>query len=526
MLYKAFLVEDEIVAREGIKNNINWQAVGFTFCGEAPDGEIALPLIEQTCPHVLITDIKMPFMDGLQLCRLVKQRLPGIKIIILSGHDEFNYAQEAVKLGVTEYLLKPISVQELQASLSNLAAQLTAEYAEKENLQRLRERAEDNQDFLRQKFLLRLVLEGIPLAEAIAQGRQVGLDLVAQYYQVIFLQIFQSGLTEPFSYQSCRQVQKAVVNLISHNPDVVLFKKDIEELVLLLKSESPEKLAQTAQFITQQLKDALPMPSGCFLAIGAGSCQNRLTNIPKSFIDAISHLQPPPHQTEAFPPLPLADEMSKSVLMSLDRTTPENYLKFGLIRNFNAFFDGYLQPVVIAGQHSYLIKNYIFVDLVLAVAKFVHQLGGVVDIVIPEINHVETLLMNITTFEQLKLETEKIFASAIAFRDALNTNQYGLLIEQAKNYLQAHYTDPDLALTDVAEHVNLSPSHFSTVFSNQTGQTFKEYLTRLRMEQAQTLLKTTTLKAFEIAAAVGYNDAHYFSHAFKKYTGVSPMEFR
>lgn len=526
MLYKAFLVEDEIVTREGIKNNVNWQAVGFTFCGEAPDGEIALPLIEQTCPHVLVTDIKMPFMDGLQLCRLVKQRLPGIKIIILSGHDEFNYAQEAVKLGVTEYLLKPISVQELQTSLSNLAAQLTAEYAEKEDLQRLREQAEDNQDFLRQKFLLRLVLEGIPLAEAIAQGRQVGLDLVAQCYQVVFLQIFRADPAEPFSYQSYRQIEGAVIHLISHNPDVVLFKKDVEELVLLFKGESAEKLAQTAQFTIQQLKSNLPMPPGCFLAIGAGSCQNRLTNIPQSFIDAISHLQPPPHQTGALPSLPLADETSKSALMNLDRTALENYLKFGLIQNFNTFFDGYLQPIATVGQQSYLIKNYIFVDLVLAVAKFVHQLGGVVDTVIPEINHVETLLMNITTIEQLKFETEKIFASAIAFRDALNTSQYRLLIGQAKTYLQTHYANPDLALTDVAEYVNLSPSHFSTVFSSQTGQTFKEYLTRLRMEQAQTLLKTTTLKAFEIAAAVGYNDAHYFSHAFKKYTGVSPMEFR
>jgi two-component system response regulator YesN len=103
MLYKVFLVEDEIVAREGIRDNVDWKSAGFEFCGEAPDGEIALPLIETARPDVLITDIKMPFMDGLQLCRVIRERMPWVKIIILSGHDEFDYAQAAVKLGVTEY---------------------------------------------------------------------------------------------------------------------------------------------------------------------------------------------------------------------------------------------------------------------------------------------------------------------------------------------------------------------------------------------------------------------------------------
>ena len=102
MRYKVFLVEDEIVTREGIRDNVDWRAAGFEFCGEAPDGELALPLIEESKPDVLITDIKMPFMDGLQLSKIVREHMPWVKIIILSGHNEFEYAQSAVKLGVTE----------------------------------------------------------------------------------------------------------------------------------------------------------------------------------------------------------------------------------------------------------------------------------------------------------------------------------------------------------------------------------------------------------------------------------------
>ena len=124
MSYKVFFVEDEIVTREGIRDNVNWTANGFEFCGEASDGEMALPLLQAARPDVLITDIKMPFMDGLQLCKIVRERMPWIKIIILSGHDEFEFAQKAIELGVREYLLKPITVQNIHHSLQKIAAQL------------------------------------------------------------------------------------------------------------------------------------------------------------------------------------------------------------------------------------------------------------------------------------------------------------------------------------------------------------------------------------------------------------------
>src|SRR5579859_5692263 len=132
MSYRVFFVEDEIVTREGIRDNVDWQAHGFELCGEAPDGERALPVLQAIEPDVLITDIKMPFMDGLQLSKIVRERLPRTKIVILSGHDEFEYAQRAIKLGVTEYLLKPVTVQQLNQVLQRLALQLDRERKEQE----------------------------------------------------------------------------------------------------------------------------------------------------------------------------------------------------------------------------------------------------------------------------------------------------------------------------------------------------------------------------------------------------------
>jgi two-component system response regulator YesN len=108
-MYKVFIVDDEIIVREGIRNKIQWEKTPFNFLGEASDGEIALSMIQELKPDILITDIKMPFMDGLELSMIVKNIQPWIRIIILSGHDEFNYAKEAIKIGVDDYILKPFS---------------------------------------------------------------------------------------------------------------------------------------------------------------------------------------------------------------------------------------------------------------------------------------------------------------------------------------------------------------------------------------------------------------------------------
>src|SRR5512143_3449694 len=161
MPYKVFFVEDEIITREGIRDNVDWQASGFEFCGEATDGEMALPLLRTAQPDVLITDIKMPFMDGLQLSKIVRERMPWVKIIILSGHDEFEYARKAISLGVTDYLLKPVTVQSLQATLQRLSVQLDRERKEQDDLKQLREQMEDNHAMLCERLLFKLVIGAV-----------------------------------------------------------------------------------------------------------------------------------------------------------------------------------------------------------------------------------------------------------------------------------------------------------------------------------------------------------------------------
>lgn len=143
-MLKVFLVEDEFVIREGIKNNIDWKAHGYEFCGEAGDGELAYPMIQKLRPDIVITDIRMPFMDGLELSRLIRKELPDTEIIILSGYQEFEYAKEAIKLGVAQYLSKPINGEELLAELDELSAKIEEKHRAIQIRERYLQEMEEN----------------------------------------------------------------------------------------------------------------------------------------------------------------------------------------------------------------------------------------------------------------------------------------------------------------------------------------------------------------------------------------------
>src|SRR5215217_4187935 len=225
MTYKVFLVEDEIVTREGIRDTVDWAAAGYQFCGEAPDGEIALPLIYERRPETVITDIKMPFMDGLQLCRILRETLPATKIIILSGHDEFKYAQEAIQIGVTEYLLKPIIPQELLAALRKVARQIDEEHQTSAHLHALQAQMVSQQSLLRERCLLDLVTGNSSAADFIEQAQSLEIDLLAPWYQVLLIRALPRARapTAPL-YTVCRHVDTIIADVIGNTNSIVSFK--------------------------------------------------------------------------------------------------------------------------------------------------------------------------------------------------------------------------------------------------------------------------------------------------------------
>ena len=184
-MYSVFIVDDEHIVLEGIRNTIDWENSQFTFAGEASDGELALSMIHEMKPDILITDIKMPFMDGLELARILKKIQPWIRIIILSGHDEFEYAKAAISIGVEDYILKPFTHDDLLKSLNKVAANLDKEKKQLSDMTQLREELESNSTLMRNKFLSDLVFGNIDHAEAMQKASTLNLDFISRYYKII-----------------------------------------------------------------------------------------------------------------------------------------------------------------------------------------------------------------------------------------------------------------------------------------------------------------------------------------------------
>jgi len=523
VLKKVFLVEDEIVTREGIRDNMDWASIGYEFCGEASDGEIALPLIEAAQPDVIITDIKMPFIDGLQLSKTLRQRMPEAKIIILSGYDEFEYAQAAVKLGVTEYLLKPVNAQDLSNALESLSATIDREKMEHETLKRLHEDVEDHLVLAQEKFILRLVMGGVSSVEAVEQSQNLGLNIVARYYLVILLHIELCEKSQPFDYQQYKLVDQIISNLVGDNAEVFLSRKDMEELVLLLKGSNPEHLLSEGSLLTHRAVQEVEERTNCSLTIEIGDPLNRLGDLHHSFAEALVRMK---SKIGEYPPVSSNQGINQGDSIIMDHEAIENYLKFGSIDEFDEFFSTYLQQISFTALNSSMIKHYLFVDILLTITQFMSDLGGDGENINLEIHEIDGILANTNTSKQIKEEIKKIFVPALTFRNSRANHQRSIILYQARTYIDNHFKDPDLKLSDVASFINLSPSHFSTVFRKEFGETFSNYLSKIRINRAKELLRTTSLQCSEVAVQSGYNDPHYFSVVFKKNTGVTPQYFR
>lgn len=524
--YKLFLAEDEVVVRKGMRDNIDWPSAGFEFCGEASDGEIALPLIQSARPDVLITDIKMPFMDGLQLIRIVRETMPDIKIIILSGHDEFHYAQEAIKLGITEYLLKPITPEQLMAVLHRVASQLDEDRQARENLQGLKNQVEDGLAILREKFLLKVVLGNIPSADIVGKAHQLKLDILARAYQVIVVKAeIAMGAIDQISLAELEYVETLISRVTQDHTSIISFHKDVEEMVLIIKGDSTTQLEQHTYFLARLLKEEVESQIECVLTIGVGSSKERLGDIAQSFSEAYRNTLNLKGQIGLNT---MTDQLAGADLQKLDGTMIEQFLKTGIQADLDKFYENNVGPLSKSLLNLPIFLHYFIVGLLIATSRFITRLGGNPGELLSQWQQPEAVIALIKTPQQLKDQTCGLLLAALDFRDkhASKQSQYDEMIRKAQCYIDEHFTDAEISLNQVAAHVSLSGSHFSMIFSRETGETFVEYLTRQRMKKARELLRTTNLNAKEIAFEVGYNNPRYFYLVFKKVSGVSPTKFR
>ena len=534
---KVFLVEDEMVIRRGIKNSIDWEKEGYIFCGEASDGELAYPMIIKEKPDILITDIRMPFMDGLELCKLVKKELPNIKILILSGYDEFDYAKEAIRLGVTEYLLKPISSGKLLEALNGVSESIRREKEDKDLVRKYMEEMRENTEHEKQKFFEQMIAGNLSMADALETGKKYEMSLSAGMYNLLLFR-FTLGEENRKSGELLGEAEYAIEKLTERLEYVFEFQRGVEGWAFLLMADNEEQMSERVKELSKDLEEIMKNYSTIAYFGGIGQPVARLRELEESFREAERALAAR-FTMELNRIISVEDIRMAQNVDTLDdieitsfgeiektRTMLEKFLNNGAEDEIDEFVDVYINELPEENLKSVLMRQYIIMDAYIVMMSFCEKIEGIEGEMQAQAEELKNSMKTIQTLEEIKNYIRMLLKKIIGVRDTISGRRYSDIIEIAKDQIRKTYMSDEISLNTIAAEVGMSPSYFSSIFSKEMGKTFVEYLTEIRMDRAKELLMCSSMKTSEIGYEVGYKDPHYFSYIFKKTQNCTPKEFR
>ena len=534
---KVFLVEDEMVIRRGIKNSIDWEKEGYIFCGEASDGELAYPMIIKEKPDILITDIRMPFMDGLELCKLVKKELPNIKILILSGYDEFDYAKEAIRLGVTEYLLKPISSGKLLEALNGVSESIRREKEDKDLVRKYMEEMRENTEHEKQKFFEQMIAGNLSMADALETGKKYEMNLSAGMYNLLLFR-FTLGKENRKSGELLGEAEYAIEKLTERLEYVFEFQRGVEGWAFLLMADNEEQMSERVKELSKDLEEIMKNYSTIAYFGGIGQPVARLRELEESFREAERALAAR-FTMELNRIISVEDIRMAQNVDTLDdieitsfgeiektRTMLEKFLNNGAEDEIDEFVDVYINELPEENLKSVLMRQYIIMDAYIVMMSFCEKIEGIEGEMQAQSEELKNSMKTIQTLEEIKNYIRMLLKKIIGVRDTISGRRYSDIIEIAKDQIRKTYMSDEISLNTIAAEVGMSPSYFSFIFSKEMGKTFVEYLTEIRMDRAKELLMCSSMKTSEIGYEVGYKDPHYFSYIFKKTQNCTPKEFR
>lgn len=517
---KVFLVEDEVIIRSGVKKSINWEQEGYEFVGEASDGELAYPMILKEKPDILITDIRMPFMDGLELSRLVKKELPDIKILILSGYDEFEYAKKAIKIGVTEYLLKPISAAKLTEVLNAVAETIRQENEEKNLLETYFAEMRENTERDKMRLFEKLLMGDLSMGEILEAGERFGMNLGASCYKIVLFKILANLENHVYAEQmvdACSAVEQAA----SMMEGVYVFQRGVEGWAFLLTAQDEKSMEESAKILYQNLKQAMKNYTQLEYFGGIGSTVPRIRSLKQSFREAdrafaarfveeanqiISQKEFEKNQMEE------GLKMQGVVQIGKSREMLQKFLSNGTREEVKAFSDAYISRIEEENIRSTMVRQYVVIDVCIVILSFCERISSA-NRLQEEAEELQKMMQKIHSLSEIKKYVVRLLNEAIELRDAESGRRYSDLIAAAKKEIENHYMTEEISLNTVAISVGMSPSYFSSIFSKEAGKTFVEYLTEVRIEKAKEFLMCSSMKTSEIGYEVGYKDPHYFSYS-------------
>lgn len=520
---KVLIVDDEHLIRNLLRMRINWEQQGLIIIGEASNAQEALEFIDKQQPDIIFTDIYMPNIDGIELSRKVLEKYPNIKIVVVTGHDEFEYAQQSIKLGIFDFLLKPIRAADLLHVADKLKGKIAEERAQNEEMEQLRAELRQNFPYLREKFLQQWLQGKLSREELRGKAAYFNVPqlLGHEAYQVAVIEValVSEKHTEEQLILLGMEVKHSIEALLQGETRVILVPDAVQRFVMISFQSSAAEFVEFCESLIACLTQA----SACVASIGIGRTREDVHEAYLGYQEACRAIR-----YKAFTgnnqviclkdivesrrqPYRSDPELLQQLQFYVSVGSTEGALEL-LTRIFAVPFSG-------VAQFRLAAMDVITECQRAAMEQQIEEEQG-----LPK-----EMLVSMFTVDNLPelVQALKRYVSNISEAIcAKNQAREGNLIGQVRAYLEEHMGDSQVGLASTAAAFFVSPGHLGRLMKKETGQTFVEYLTYIRMKKAEMLLKTTDLKGYEIGELVGIPDPHYFSILFKKVNGRPMNEYR
>lgn len=533
-MLKVFLVEDEAVIREGIKKQIPWEQYGYSLVGLAADGEMALPLIRKEKPDLLITDIRMPFMDGLSLSKIVREEFPQMKIIIISGHDDFEYAREAIRVGVDQYLLKPITRSSLRNILIEIKEKIEQEKSQGDYQTQFQNEMHEYEQFSRRRFFETVFQGEMSLTDIYEEAREQSIEITAPCYNLMFLYMQEKeNEISKSDVDIFVRTQEEILHYFIRHPQYILFRWNVNSFGILVKTDCDEIYERTEKGVEHIKRLCSARKEVLDWHVAVGTPVERLSLMSECYqevarIFAYRFIKPDMHvlSTETLKDYINAKDNDNYANVEPATVAPEvirDFLEKGSKDEIHEFAQTTLHGIKDA-LNSKMFLDYMILNIRFTILSFVESIGGTSKEYEEEFKK---------PYKDLHISSEEVYdflvdslGAAIRIRDKESNYQSGKTLKRALTYIDENFAGESLSLGKVAKEIEVSPNYLSSIFSQNVQKTFIEYVTEKRIEKAKKLLRTTSMPLSDIALEIGYKDAHYFSFVFKKVQGISPREYR
>ncbi|MDQ0208196.1 response regulator [Alkalicoccobacillus murimartini] len=523
-MYKVLLVDDEINILEGIAAVVDWKACEVKLMAKASNGVEAFELIEKDMPDIVITDIKMPGMNGVELIKKAHAAYPSIKWMILSGHDEFEFAKSAMEHNVRHYLLKPSNEKKIEAALTDIVSELNDQNANDLFVQNMKKRLQQIMPKAKAQILKEVLSDNsFGTLEWDHFQQLFGSDYTSEPLKLLVLQIDdlvdKKKVAGPAEFEHFFALKEIVTEKMEQTQTILLSTTIGEKVVLVIESESDQVLIKTLKEVKE---DFLYFYQLTFTS--AISSEENVTQLRRMYREALQGLAQRFYVGSGgiISTGEIAEQGFRFDELQFNHEDLLMYLRSGNLEETKEYLDEYFAYVSRMKYDVSIVKAHsleLFMSIIRQTKKEV----------------MESLFKQVIHFQQfqtLKQVEEFIYEAAISVAQENYTSTKQRLsstIHQVCEYVDSHYSDSDLSLLQLSNDIfYMNSDYLGKLFKKEVGEKFSNYLVKLRIDKAiESIQKSEQLKISEIAEQVGFgNNPRYFSQVFKKQTGFTPSEYK